>query len=215
VYGPSHACPHCGGVTRAVAEGKRGWVCGACGGPRVRGVGRDPELDAALARVKRGWYAEGPLSVLRVMFALLALTGALGGAELAATLGIHLVSGAFLALWIGGWIAAALAVGARRRRAMEEGEKALGQARLRAAALLVAKSPEGVAPARLAEALAVPEPEAERLLTELAATNEVRIDLERDDEVRFRVSQPPVIEDAHDEAAPLSHEHRRRGRDLG
>ena len=173
-------CPHCGGMTVLAADPRYRWVCGACGGPRVPGASGK---SAALARARAaqaaafGWGA-GAIA--------LALTGALT-AGLAALLfmvsqglgiGIGVMAAMFLLF---GWRSSARA-GKRRREAAD----AVKQGWREGAKVILTTRGRDTTAAQLAAIMQVDTETADELLTDLAAHEEARIDID-DGNVKFRI----------------------------
>ncbi len=186
-------CPHCGGMTVVLPDPRFRWVCGACGGPRVPGAaGKNAPL--ARARVAQaaafGWGA-GSIA--------LAFTGALtsGMAALLWTAshglggGIGVLGAIFLVF---AWRASARA-GARRSDAAREVKAGWREG---ARTILAARGGNMTA-AELAREMRIEPPEADELLTDLAAHDEAHLEID-DGDVRFRI-EPPAAPKARIDAS--------------
>jgi ribosomal protein S27AE len=173
-------CPHCGGMTVLAPDPRFRWVCGACGGPRVPGA---PGKNAALAQARAalaaafGWGA-GAIA--------LALTGALT-AGLAALLfmvsqGLGIAIGVLAAVFLlFAWRSSARA-GKRRAEAADAVKRGWREG---ARAILTARGRNTTA-AQLAAIMQVDTETADELLTELAAHDEARMDID-DGSVKYRI----------------------------
>jgi hypothetical protein len=194
-------CPHCGGTTVVLPDPRFRWVCGACGGPRVPGA---PGKNAALARARVaqaaafGWGA-GSIA--------LAVTGALtsGMAALlwAASHGIGIGVAVLAALFlVFAWRASSRA-GARRTEAAQAAKDGWREG----ARSIVLAHGRTMTATELAREMQTDEAEADELLTEIAANDEVRREI-GDGDVRFRVRplEKSTPEEAR-EAAEAEAEH--------
>ncbi len=172
-----------------VASPRFRWVCGVCGGPRVPGSsGKNAPL--ARARVAQtaafGWSA-GAIA--------LAMTGALTSGMAALlwtavpTLGVVVgVVGALFLLFA--WRSSARA-GKRRKDA----DDAVKEGWRQAVRSILATDGRQTTAAALARQMRIEEAEADELLTDLAAHDELRVDID-DGSVRFRVPKPDAVTDA-------------------
>jgi len=206
--GEAQRCPHCEAIARPVLGGTNAWVCAMCGGPRIPGgVGGEPAANALRqAKVLLGGRARARAraiawTVLAVMATLFVVAVA-AKAALATSVVLFVLAAlpAFLAL-------RARSQGSARGKAAED---ALARAWQAAAEAIAAKAPAGLTVEALAEALSIDEARADRLLTNLAVHDRVRIDVGDDAVVRYSVA--PEDGAAMDE---LLEEHGEPGRTAG
>ncbi|MBX3186640.1 MAG: hypothetical protein KF819_06480 [Labilithrix sp.] len=164
------------------------WVCGVCGGPRTPGgLGGEAAL-APLREAKahggRATRARAASWLFIVMATFMTLVAA---AAWPAALTAKIL---LLALALTPALLAARAR-ARASKADAASEAAMEGAWLAAAEDFATRAKKGVTPAELAKALKIDEARADRLLTELAASDRTRVDVD-DDEVRFSVRPSPA-----------------------
>ena len=184
--GEQNRCPHCGAVARAESKGEDRWVCAICGGPRIPGGHGGKAAAGALAKEKNAIARARVQSFATVFLAIVTgLFTLLGLAILPASIVGKLI---FLALAI---VPLALALRARSRasRARKDARAAHEEAWLTAAEEIARSAKNGITAAELGKMLAIPPKDADRMLTDLAARDKARIDVDDDAAVRYRIGQ--------------------------
>lgn len=185
-------CPHCGGMTVVVPDARARFVCGACGGPRVPGASGK---NAALAKARQLQAAAFGWSAGAIALALTgAMTSGLAALLWAVAQGIGVVVGLMgVVAFLFAWRSSARA-GMRRKEAAQAIDDGWREA---VRGILAARGRDTTA-AELAAVVKIDEAEADRFLTDLAAHDEARVDIESGS-VKFRV--PSDEERAREEAA--------------
>ncbi len=189
IAGEANLCPHCRGQTRLEPSAELRWVCGVCGGPRVR-------VEDARARTKKSTELllaserERKASIVRRFGAIgLGLTGALLGG-LAATLGtVSVVVGVVLALVSLPMLFAAFALVLAARKRRREARRFSFEAWEEVAEALLRLHGKDATAEDMAALLGVEVAEAERVMTVLAAEDRARVDIGAGAELRYRVSE--------------------------
>lgn len=203
--GEQNRCPHCGSVARVEKRGTGAnvtWVCGVCGGPRMRGgLGGDkaaaPLKEAKLLRGRaiRSRAASIVLGLMAAFTTLVAL------AAWPAALAAKIILFAFALT------PAVLAMRARSKAgaATTKADEAMDKAWLAAAEDVARRAKKGVTAAELAKRLEIDSAKAEELLTQLAVNDRTRIDVDDEAEVRYSVApeDQPKVRVGTDEDDPL------------
>ncbi len=188
-------CPHCGARAAVSPSAALRWVCGACGGARVLGLGGrpDPRTVTALVSARQarasafGWRAGAV--VLGLAAGMAATLAALVG--LASHVAALVVAGiaALLAL---------VAFGARGRgsRAARESKSLLDDAYVAAAETIARERDSALTAGALAQAMQIDRAAAEAILTRLSVAGRARVDVGDDADLRYRIDAEPPSTDA-------------------
>jgi hypothetical protein len=182
----------------------------------VRGVGRDDALEAKLRDAHRARGIARSAGVAHGFFVAAALLGVVASLVWLATAGLGPVSAVVLLAWIGGALLGARALRRTREHGLGRAADALAVARARAGEVALVEAGGTITAEELAPKLGTSVDDAQRVLTTLATSERVRIEVEGDD-TRVRYSLEPVLEAGDDdsEAAPLSDQRRRSDRSVG
>jgi hypothetical protein len=184
-------CPHCRALAVISPHPKLRWVCGACGGPRVPAdVPGHRGTDATvrvLASARRKQAAAFGMRAATILFALVAVLGVGLGA-------ILWIPAHAAALVVGGFGTAALMLAfflSKRAAANDRGALAeVDRAWTMVADEIMRAVKRDVTPRELSEWMRTDEAHAEKMLTELSATDRVRLDVGDDAELRFSPNAP-------------------------
>ena len=185
-------CPHCGGLTAAIAHDELRWVCGACGGPVIPGVDATKLDEEATRELRAVVKARSGKALRNVLLATL----------ISFALGFVLLPARWLALALG---AASLLVaaftsfveGSRREKRHASAELTLLEAWTRAAAYVASARGGFITAKELGELTRISVDDAEEILTRLSV-DRGRVDIGADQQLHYRVdasepldSEPP------------------------
>lgn len=184
--GEANRCPHCGAVARINGKG-RDSVCAVCEGPRIpNNLGGETAIAALqqqqtlLSKARLGSIATVAQGILASIIALVGISvhpSRVGTVLVAILAGLPLL-----------WSLRTRAKAKQTRQAA----KAAGDSAWEAAAEALAHG--GITAHALATRLALPEPEADRLLTSLAAHDRTRIDVGDDAEVVYSTEDAAIAD---------------------
>jgi hypothetical protein len=170
----------------ARAEARKGRVplrCAMCGGPRVpEGLGGK----AAVAALRQSKVLDTRTTLARIVSILLAVLAALNTIVFLLALAAPIVIKLPLVACAAIAIAMSVRIRASAIRLDRKAKDAREEAWLAAAEDVATKMPGGITAQQLAARLHIDPEHADRLLTHLASTERMRIDVDDDAEVRFR-----------------------------
>ncbi len=191
-------CPHCGSHAVTSSHDEHRFVCGVCGGPRVRIDAKGVELSggearplaqAQAGRKSRFWWRlfgtlgglVGAFGVLTTALMVLLFEPGVIGAGLGFAAALPFLLLAFTAI-------------AKSRARTQDIQRAIDQAWKSAARDVVLASPDGITARQLSQQLPVPEQAAETILAELSVDDMLQSRVTDDGKLQFSASTAARIE---------------------
>lgn len=191
VYGAAHRCPHCNVVAAAEPGGPDGALrCRLCGGPRLpSAVGETPGVKAALQKARRSSWQARWAALTGAALAGLSLVALVTSAVIISVFAPSLLSSLGLLATSALPLAGAWKSRTRAAQARAVTAEALRDAWAAAAIAVLRASSHELSARELAEHLHTDEDNAERLLTDIAATPELRTRVTDEGELVFSTHQ--------------------------